>query len=123
MGPEAQLELLDADRTTRFRVDPDGVIRLLDVEISNRGELVAASTLGGDILVWNRRGDLWARLEGHTKRVIKLAFTSDDQTLYSASWDQSVRSWNMQAVGASVLAEPIAQWDIGLEAAMQASGP
>jgi len=67
----------------------------------NSGEnLLACVGRGHSIVLWNlaeRDADspVW-NLEGHTNRVTAAAFTPDDSLLVSASFDRTVRLWNVK---------------------------
>jgi len=121
-GPGARLELVDANGETQFSFDAPMATRLLDVEISHDGGLIAASTLRGEILIWDIDGQLLARLEGHEERVVKLAFATDDSFLLSASWDKSVRRWETAALKDFENAPPSPHRELSLDEAMAAPG-
>lgn|GEM_PF-1618729 len=117
-GEHPGVRAVDADETgtlvavaTRHGVGlhaPDGILyesydggdaELLDVAVGPNGRYIAAGTLSGRILVW-ARGDEFpvAILEGHEERTVDLAFADGGATLASASWDETLRLWNLAAL-------------------------
>ena len=48
----------------------------------------------GTVQLIDRDGDVVMRLDGHTRGVNAVAWTSDGSLLASASWDQTIRLWN-----------------------------
>lgn len=90
---------------------------LTDVAI--RGPLVAAATVSGKALVWDRAsGALLALLEGHTERVATVKFDATGQWLVTASWDRHVRLWDLktlrEAPGQRIV-QAQADWGLGLD--------
>jgi WD40 repeat protein len=74
------------------------------VTFIGEGRMLAAGNRRGQILVWNLPespgGDLPtpARcLHGHTNEVTRLLATPDGKTLISASYDHTIRYWNVNA--------------------------
>jgi len=68
------------------------------------GRKLAAGNRRGQILVWDLPetpgGELPApvrRLDGHTNEVTKLVATPDGKTLISASYDHTIRVWNIDS--------------------------
>ena len=76
---------------------------------SPNGSLLATSTPGGDIHLWNaqtlqpRAGT--SRLTGHSSYVNRVAFTAEDQLVASCSNDLTVRLWHL-ATGEEILRLP-----------------
>ncbi len=110
----------------RLRTMPSTVSGLADIAISPDGEWCVASSRGGTIEVWElSTGKLWAVLRGHTQRVPFIEFRRDG-TLLSASWDGSVRLWNLQVLrrSPSELAEAsIRTWGFGLDKVSLSDSP
>lgn len=76
---------------------------------SNSGKILAAAPerssganhQEGTIDLWDAsNGSTLARLEGHSNWVMQLAFTKDDQYLYSLSLDGTLRKWNTNSAEA-----------------------
>lgn len=63
------------------------------------GNLIAAATVEGEILLWNSNQILDAPqvLSGHTSIVNKIIFSFDNKTLVSASSDGSIRMWEINS--------------------------
>jgi WD40 repeat protein len=67
-----------------------------DAVFSPDEKLIAGACEDGVIRVWNwRKQELFAELHGHTNTVCEIRFSSDGQTLLSASFDKSVRLWTL----------------------------
>ncbi len=66
------------------------------MDVAYSGRHVAAATLGGEIALLDARtGALVARFRGHTSRVSSVEFGPDGSWLMSASWDRTVRFWDL----------------------------
>lgn len=81
-----------------------GVVRKLDglhtgpvakLAFSPSGARLASASWDGTSLIW-RNGELEAALEAHRGRVTQVLFVDDEQ-LYTGSWDQTVRRWDLSA--------------------------
>jgi WD40 repeat protein/DNA-binding XRE family transcriptional regulator len=67
------------------------------VAISNNGKYWAAGSSQGEIRVWREGGQtLHLVWQAHTDNTYALAFSPDDHTLASGSWDGSVKLWNLE---------------------------
>jgi WD40 repeat protein/transcriptional regulator with XRE-family HTH domain len=66
------------------------------VAISRTGQYWAAGSKRGEVRVWKEVGQtlhlLW---QAHTERVIALTFSPDEGSLLSASWDGSIKRWDL----------------------------
>ncbi|MFO0427914.1 MAG: protein kinase domain-containing protein [Planctomyces sp.] len=85
-----------SERSVRniFSCDREHVV---EIAFSPDGNLLAAASLtGGSIYLFDvNNGEPVQRLQGHSDRVSGLVF-SDANMLLSASYDQSIRKWNLQ---------------------------
>ena len=92
------------------------------LDVALHGRLVAAATLGGEVLVHDLDGTLLARLRGHTGRVSSVEFTPDGTTLVSGGWDGTARVWDLGALRrlpVALLRDAEAAWGLGLDEAMR----
>src|SRR6516164_8330099 len=81
--------------------DPDWVTAVCFLGPTRR---IAAGNNLGQILVWDLPEKMGApvpspvrRLDGHTNVISRLLSTSDGRWLISASYDHTIRFWDMQA--------------------------
>ncbi|KAK9479180.1 WD40-repeat-containing domain protein [Lipomyces japonicus] len=81
-------------------------IQFSSLAVDPSGEVVCAGSLDDfDIHLWSvQTGQLLDRLSGHEGPVSALSFADDGGTLASASWDKTVRVWNI--FGRRVHVEP-----------------
>ena len=73
-------------------------ISVYSVAFSPDGQLLASGGTGNDYAVrlWSAgTGQPLAILEGHTDAVLSVAFSPDSQLLATASWDGTIRLWDM----------------------------
>lgn len=68
------------------------------VTTSRSGEFWAAGSWGGEVRVWRERGQrLHLVWQAHTDTVFTLAFSPDERTLATGSWDNAVKLWDLQS--------------------------
>ena len=93
---DTSAKIWNADGTLRHVLDaPED--RVICLEVSTGGDLVAAGDRAGVIRIWNlASGELVHTLRGHERSVEGVAFSPDDERLASVSRDQSVRLWNVR---------------------------
>ena len=96
-------------------------LQVTSLAFSPDGRTLAAGDLSGAIWIWDvPSGRLLADLRGHRSRISGLAFR-DDRELVSASWDKSLRRWDLTPLRRSVpeLRQDIAAWGLDLEAVLE----
>ncbi|MBX2864326.1 MAG: DnaJ domain-containing protein [Leptolyngbyaceae cyanobacterium MAG.088] len=65
------------------------------VAMSRQGFLLALAS-GADIVIWNRQYQKRLfKLKGHTEAISALAFSGDNQTLVSGSYDKTIKLWDI----------------------------
>jgi periodic tryptophan protein 2 len=102
---DGSVRAFDLLRYRNFRTfaSPDGLCQFASVAVDGGGEIVAASAVGGKyaIYVWSiQTGNVLEVLVGHTSYVQSLKFSSSPAhpgQLVSASWDGSLRVWDLYA--------------------------
>lgn len=85
--------------------------------ISSNGEIIATGHWTGEILVWNRSGQLVATTQGHEARVCDIVFTADAEYIVSGSSDRTVRVWNAksgEAIGQPLVGHTDAVWSVAV---------
>ncbi len=71
---------------------------IIAVAISRSGQYWAAGSKRGEVLVWREAGQiLYLVWQAHTDMVTSLAFSPDERTLASGSYDGSVKLWNVES--------------------------
>ncbi|GMM35753.1 snoRNA-binding rRNA-processing protein [Saccharomycopsis crataegensis] len=93
-------------RNFRTFVAPESRVQFTSVTIDPSGEVVVATALGSDeVFVWSvQTGQLLDSLTGHEAPVIQVSFGKERPVLASASWDKTVRVWDI--FGRSQTSEP-----------------
>ncbi len=72
---------------------------ILSVTYSPNGEIIAAGSATGDVLLWQVSEDRQLlKLKGHTGWTRAVAFSPDNRLLASGSGDQTVRIWDVSDV-------------------------
>ena len=93
-GPMKRVERMVAGKTD-WTFEIEDAQRIQDVAVSPDGRFVALPDISGDIFVYSPEGTRLGHLRGHSKRCVRVVFSPDSLTLYSASWDGTLRSWQM----------------------------
>lgn len=102
---DGSVRAFDLLRYRNFRTfaSPDGLCQFANVAVDGGGEIVAASAVGGKyaVYVWSiQTGNVLDVLVGHTSYVHSLKFSTSPARpgqLVSASWDGSLRVWDLYA--------------------------
>jgi WD40 repeat protein len=69
---------------------------ITSVKYSNNGEFIAVGDINGMVRILNpHTGKVHVKLPGHTAMVNKMAFSFHGNRLATASWDHTVRIWNL----------------------------
>ncbi|MCB9678027.1 MAG: protein kinase [Alphaproteobacteria bacterium] len=92
---DRRVRLVDLDTGTLAVLPGEHLAAVAMLRFSPSGHRLASASWDGTSFVWED-GVLAAALEGHGGRVTTLAFASDD-VLYTGSWDQTVRRWDLAA--------------------------
>ncbi len=105
-GQEVQMfDLSDLSQAGTFYRDPSREI--VSLAFSQDGRLALGNSEGVVKIFWvNTKMMQGNELKGHKARVNNLIFTQDNQRLATASWDKTVRIWNV-ATAKSLDAPPI----------------
>ncbi len=64
--------------------------------VSENGQSIAVGDKSGVIYLFNHKLQLIEQLKGHRSGITQLLFCTNDHSLTSASWDNSLRIWNMK---------------------------
>jgi WD40 repeat protein len=66
------------------------------VAISSHGKYWAAGSRQGEVRIWREEGRLLHLMwQAHTDNVYSLAFSPDERMLATASWDGTIKLWNL----------------------------
>ncbi|OSC98362.1 WD40 repeat-like protein [Trametes coccinea BRFM310] len=77
---------------------------------SPSGNLFACTSEDNSIHVWEAQtGNLLRTCVGHSYSITALAFTADEQHMLSASWDGSIRRWNVRQTPPDTASEVLFQ--------------
>lgn len=68
------------------------------VAVSSNGQYWAVGSKRGEVRVWKERGRILHQVwQAHTNTVYALAFSPDNRTLATGSWDSSVKLWDLES--------------------------
>jgi WD40 repeat protein/transcriptional regulator with XRE-family HTH domain len=68
------------------------------VAISRTGQYWAAGSLQGNVRVWRENGQrLYLSWQAHTNTITSVAFSPDERTLATSSWDGTIKLWELQS--------------------------
>jgi WD40 repeat protein len=68
------------------------------VAVSSTGKFWAAGSWRGEVRIWSEGGQrLHLVWQAHTDNVFTLAFSPDERTLATGSWDSTVKLWDVQS--------------------------
>ena len=91
---DSTLRLWDTESGQQLAVLSDGRIAPWSIAFSHDSTMIASGRR--TIQVWNiNTGDPIATLTGHTESIGTLAFSPDGKMLASASWDLSIKLWDI----------------------------
>ncbi len=99
--------------------------RTYGIALNGDGTRLAAGLRDGSARVWDvKKSRLLGVLRGHEKLVADVAFDDVHGQLVTASWDGSVRTWNLDTLtrpAADLVDEINAAWDMSLPTALRLS--
>jgi WD40 repeat protein len=94
-------EMQDASLTgalLRDTVFTEALDAIWSLAISGTGQYWAAGTWRGEVHVWCEGGQrLHLAWQAHTDNAFTLAFSPDERTLATGSWDGAVKMWDLQS--------------------------
>jgi WD40 repeat protein len=99
-GANGRIRLWDAQTGTLAHElqNPLSTSTVRSLAFSHNSELLATGQIGRDIVLWSvRDGTRRGLLQGHEEAVAGLWFATDNDKLFSASWDHTIRIWNWAA--------------------------
>lgn len=117
---EDRIDLYVGDATVPVRsLSVEGRV-VVDMALSNDGRWLAVGGADGALRVWSTAdGALRLDARGHDGRIGGVSFNQDGTLVYTASWDHTVRRWDLRVLDAepaTLRAEREAAWQVGLDA-------
>jgi len=118
---DSDIRVVDA-RGQDLLILPHDFAQPTDVLLTGDGRRVLTGARDGVVRIWDvPSGRLVARLQAHDERVATLSLADDEATLFTASWDGTVRRWGLDVLDAPVPAlvrEVTQAWDLELDEAL-----
>jgi WD40 repeat protein len=97
VGDDSALRVWDLE-TGAVQVQHKGDSRWMALAASTSGEQMLTGGRDGSLVLWSAAGLPTAKLKGHRAAVHSVAFVPGTQTCVSASWDGTVRFWNLETL-------------------------
>lgn len=117
VGRPGAVEVWRRGATEPERLEAPGTVT--EVGVSPDGRWVAAGLDSGDVAVWSLPDSaLRLVLVGHLERVVGLSFSEDGSRLLTGSWDETVRTWELDVLGqdpAALRAQSERRWGVTAE--------
>ncbi len=124
-GAPARVMIWDASTgaVVRELVVPTAVTTVRALAFSHGGDRIAAGQIDRGIVVWSvADGQRIREIRGHNEGVSGVWFTPDDRKLMSASWDRTIRLWDLEGVATGLAARLEGHEDQVIAAAFSPDG-
>jgi WD40 repeat protein/serine/threonine protein kinase len=93
---DGQIAIWDANDGEKVAVLLDQIESVSAVTFSRDGQLLAVGDGGGGFTLFDvAKRTIRQRIQGHMTVIVQLAFAPDSATLATASWDSTVKLWNV----------------------------
>lgn len=77
--------------------EQDETVQVVDLAVSNNNDFIAVGYSNGEIIVFNKEGEILNHFVGHRRQISCLQFNSDSSLLASGSFDNDVIIWDISA--------------------------